>query len=158
MDKKAGAGFHSISLAPLQTHQIETLLNHLLGEQDLPKFIEDLIIKKAEGNPFFVEEIVRSLIETKQIVRENSHWKAVSDSASISLPNSLRAVLSARIDHLPELSKYVLQNAAVIGRSFDLRILQRLTSLNGGLDSQVQYLQDASLIEPGARNTYSATC
>jgi predicted ATPase len=49
---------------------------------------------------------------------------------------------------LPELTKRVLQNAAVIGRSFDLRVLKQLTSLNGGLDPQIQYLKEASLVEP----------
>jgi class 3 adenylate cyclase/tetratricopeptide (TPR) repeat protein len=139
--------YHSIDLAPLQVNQTETLLNNLLGVKNLPKPIRNLILDQAEGNPFFVEEIIRSLIETKQIVRENSHWKAVNDNAKITLPNTLRGVLSARIDHLPETSKYVLQNAAVIGRIFDVRVLKPLTLLNGGLDAQIQFLREASLIE-----------
>lgn len=147
MSGEVGDGFHSIELAPLQVNQTETLLGNLLGIMDLPESIKNLIIEKAEGNPFFVEEIIRSLIETKQIFRENSHWKAASDSAKISLPNTLRGVLSARIDRLPETSKHVLQNAAVIGRQFDVRVLKPLTSLNGGLDAQIHYLKESSLIE-----------
>jgi class 3 adenylate cyclase/tetratricopeptide (TPR) repeat protein len=147
MREKLGNGFHSIELEPLQGDQTETLLNNLLDANELPKSIRDLIVSKGEGNPFFIEEIIRSLIETKQIVRENSHWKAVGDEAKISLPNTLRGVLSARIDRLAETPKHVLQNAAVIGRLFDLRILKRLTGLNGGLDSHIQYLQEVSLIE-----------
>jgi len=147
MKENLGDSFHSIDIAPLQGEQTETLLNNLLGINDLPKPIMDLIMDKAEGNPFFVEEIIRSLIETKQIVHENSHWRAVSDNTKITLPNTLRGVLSARIDRLPETPKHVLQNAAVIGRLFDVRILKRLTSLNGSFDSQIQYLTEASLIE-----------
>jgi class 3 adenylate cyclase/tetratricopeptide (TPR) repeat protein len=147
LDEKLEDSFHAVNLDPLQANQTETLLNYLLGEKDLPKSISDLIIDKAEGNPFFVEEIIRSLIETKQIVLENSHWRAVSDSANLTLPNTLRGVLSARIDRLPETSKHVLQNAAVIGRLFDLRVLSRLTGLNGGLDPHIQYLKEVSLIE-----------
>jgi hypothetical protein len=81
------------------------------------KQLTELLIEKAEGNPFFVEELIRSLIETKQIVRssENSHWRAASQDAKLTLPNTLRGVLSARIDRLPEATKHVLQNAAVIG-------------------------------------------
>ncbi len=71
----------------------------------------------------------------------------MGDEAKISLPNTLRGVLSARIDRLAETPKHVLQNAAVIGRLFDLRILKRLTGLNGGLDPHIQYLQEVSLIE-----------
>ena len=147
MGEKLKDVFYSIELMPLQLDQTETLLNNLLGINDLPKPIQDLIVDKAEGNPFFVEEMIRSLIETKQIFYKNGHWKSLGDDAKISLPNTLRGVLSARIDRLAETAKHVLQNAAVIGRSFDLRILRRLTGLNGELDSQIQYLQDVSLIE-----------
>ena len=145
--ERLGTGFTSLALAPLQVDQTETMLNHLLGEKGLPGSIRELIISKAEGNPFFVEELIRSLIETRQIVREKGHWRAASDSTSITLPNTLRGVLSARIDRLPDVSKHVLQNAAVVGRSFDLHVLKPLTGLNGQLDSHIQYLMDSSLIE-----------
>ncbi|MDX1379294.1 MAG: hypothetical protein R3307_10615, partial [Anaerolineales bacterium] len=134
-------------ILPLQGKQTETLLNNLLGEKDLPKPIMNLIMDKADGNPFFVEELIRSLIETKQIIRENSHWKMAGDNAKISLPNTLLGVLSARIDRLPETPKHVLQNAAVIGRLFDVRVLKRLTSLDGSFEPQIEYLKEASLIE-----------
>jgi class 3 adenylate cyclase/tetratricopeptide (TPR) repeat protein len=147
MQEKLGTGFHAIDLAPLGVNQTEILLRNLLGVEELQKSIRDLILDKAEGNPFFIEEIIRSLIETKQIVRENSHWKAASEEAKVTLPNTLRGVLSARIDRLPETSKHVLQNAAVIGRLFDLRVLKRLTGLNGGLNPHIQYLKEVSLIE-----------
>lgn len=146
--------FDSILLEPLQAEQTGVMLANLLGAKNLPGPVRDLIVEKADGNPFFVEEIIRSLIETKQIVRENGGWKAVSDSASITLPNNLRGVLSARIDRLPESSKHLLQNAAVIGRSFDLRVLKRLTGLNGEFEAHIEYLRDVSLIESG-QNEYA---
>ena len=154
MKEQLGEGFHFIQLTPLQVEQTETLLNHLVGEKSLPPSIRELIINRAEGNPFFVEEIIRSLIETGQIVRENGHWRAVSESAAIALPHNLRGVLSARIDRLPEGSRYVLQNAAVVGRSFDLRVLKPLTRLNGDLEAHIHYLTDVSLIE-AMRNDYA---
>ena len=147
MKGKLGSEFHLIEIEPLQATQTETLLNNLLDANELPKPIRDLIVSKGEGNPFFIEEIIRSLIETKQIVDEGGHWKGVGDKAKILLPNTLRGVLSARVDRLPESSKHVLQDAAVIGRLFDLRVLKRLTGLNGGLDPHIQYLTEASLIE-----------
>jgi predicted ATPase len=94
----------------------------------------------------FVEGI-RSLIETKQLVRENNHWRVMGENAKISLPNSLRAVLSARIDRLPETTRHILQNAAVIGRTFDLHVLRRLTDLNGEFETHIQHLRESSLIE-----------
>ena len=148
-----GKRYQVIELEPLHPEQTDALLTNLLGVKGLPKNLRDLIVEKADGNPFFIEEIIRSLIETKQIIRENSHWKAVSEDAKVSLPNTLRGVLGARIDRLPELSRHVLQNAAVIGRSFDLRVLKRLTHLNGELNAHILYLQEARLIEP-ARDDY----
>jgi class 3 adenylate cyclase/tetratricopeptide (TPR) repeat protein len=153
IQEKIGEKFFSISLEPLRAEQTDTMLSNLLGMQNLPKHFRDMIVERADGNPFFVEELIRSLIETKQIVRENSHWKAVNETANSSLPNTLRGVLSARIDRLPELSRHVLQDASVIGRTFDLQILKRLTNLNGGLDLHIQYLKESSLIEP-ARDEY----
>lgn len=153
IQQKIGGKYSSISLEPLLAEQTDMMLANLLGMKDLPKRVRDMIVERAGGNPFFIEELIRALIETKQIVRENSHWKAVSETANVSLPNTLRGVLSARIDRLPELSRHVLQNASVIGRLFDLRVLKPLTSLNGQLDSHIQYLKEASLIEP-ARDEY----
>ena len=148
VQQKAEARYQSVSLEPLQADQTDLLLTNLLGMKELPKNIRDLIIEKSDGNPFFIEELIRSLIETNQIIRENNRWRPISEDARVSLPNTLRGVLGARIDRLPELTKHVLQNAAVIGRSFDLRVLKQLTSLNGAFDSQIQYLKEASLVEP----------
>jgi class 3 adenylate cyclase/tetratricopeptide (TPR) repeat protein len=148
IQQKAGTRYHSILLEPLGNEQTDVLLTNLLGMKELPASLRDMIIERADGNPFFIEELIRSLIETNQLVRENNHWRAVQEDANVSLPNTLRGVLGARIDRLPELTKQVLQNAAVIGRSFDLRVLKRLTSLNGSFDSQIQYLREASLVEP----------
>jgi class 3 adenylate cyclase/tetratricopeptide (TPR) repeat protein len=154
LETQSGGRYHSIQLHPLLAEQTEALLTNLLGMQSLPKSMHDLIVEKAEGNPFFIEELIRSLIETRQIVRENGDWKAVNGDAKIHLPASLRGVLSARIDRLPETTRHVLQNASVIGRSFDLRVLRRLTNLNGAFDAQIKALQEASLIEP-AHEEYS---
>ena len=147
IQQKTESHYQSISLAPLHEEQTEALLTNLLGVSSLPKNVRDMIVARADGNPFFIEELIRSLIETNQIVRENSHWRAVNEDAKVSLPNTLRGVLGARIDRLPDLTKHVLQNAAVIGRSFDLQILKRLTSLNGGFEPQIRYLQEASFVE-----------
>jgi class 3 adenylate cyclase len=144
---KLGKRFDLLQLEPLKAEQTDVILHNLLGMQGLPKNVRDLIVEKSDGNPFFVEELIRSLIETGQLVRENGKWKVVQEHAKVSLPNTLRGILTARIDRLPETSKHVLQNAAVIGRSFDLRILKQLIDLSGGLDPQIQYLENVSLIE-----------
>ncbi len=92
--------------------------------------------------------MIRSLIESKQIVRENSHWRIADKDVSLSLPGTLNGVLSARIDRLPEDTKQLLQMASVIGRSFDLRLLRGLSNLNGGLDDHIHRLTQSGLIQP----------
>ena len=154
IEKNTGGKYFSIPLEPLQADQTDLLVTNLLGMKDLPKNIRNLIVEKADGNPFFIEELIRTLIETNQIVRENSHWHTISEDAKVSLPNTLRGVLGARIDRLPELTKHILQNASVVGRSFELRVLNRLTHLNDGLNPHIQYLEDVSLVEP-LLNEYS---
>ena len=148
VQQKVRDRYSSILLEPLHAGQTELLLINLLGVKDLPKNVRDMIVERADGNPFFIEELIRSLIETNQIIRKNDNWQAVSEDSKVLLPDTLRGVLGARIDRLPELSKQVLQNAAVIGRLFDLRVLKQLTSLNGGFDPQIQYLREASLVQP----------
>jgi len=148
VQQKVEARYQSILLKPLQADQTDLLLTNLLGMRELPKNLRDLIVEKADGNPFFIEELIRSLIETNQIVRENTSWRTNSEDAKVSLPNSLRGVLGARIDRLPELTKHILQNASVVGRSFELRVLNKLTHLNEVLNVHIQYLEEVSLVEP----------
>src|SRR5258706_14370540 len=82
--------YQSILLEPLLEDQTDALLANVLSMKDLPKNARDMIVERANGNPFFIEELIRSLIETKQIVRENSHWRVVSEDAKVSLPDTLR--------------------------------------------------------------------
>jgi class 3 adenylate cyclase/tetratricopeptide (TPR) repeat protein len=140
--------FCQIDLEPLQDDQASMLLTNLVGAEGLPGSVREQILKKVEGNPYFVEEIIRSLIETKQIVREDSHWRAADKDVSLSLPGTLNGVLSARIDRLPEGTKQLLQMASVIGRSFDLRLLRGLSNLNGDMDGHIQRLTQSGLIQP----------
>jgi class 3 adenylate cyclase/tetratricopeptide (TPR) repeat protein len=141
-----------IELSPFSNETTNTLLVNLLGRRDLPKSLYDQIAEKAEGNPFFVEEIIRSLIETGQIARENGNWRAAGGTAKISLPKTLSGVLSARIDRLPEDTKEILHFASVIGRSFDLNTLSALSPGENGLAAHIQKLEGAGLVQKAASN------
>lgn len=145
---KLGDKFSQVDLEPLQEDQASLLLTNLVGAEGLPALLREQILKKVEGNPYFVEEMIRSLIETKQIVRANSHWRISDKAVTLSLPGTLNGVLSARIDRLPEAAKQLLQMASVIGRTFDLALLRSLSDLNGGLDDRIKTLHQAGLIQP----------
>jgi class 3 adenylate cyclase/tetratricopeptide (TPR) repeat protein len=136
-----------IELQPFSSETTNALLVNLLGPRDLPKSLYNQIIQKAEGNPFFVEEIIRSLIETGQIVRTNGDWHAAESTIKISLPKTLSGVLSARIDRLPDQAKQILHFASVIGRSFDMHTLSAMASPVNSIDAHIQTLEHAGLIQ-----------
>jgi predicted ATPase len=108
-----------------------TLISNLLRIESLPVETRELILTKAEGNPFFVEEVIRMLIDRGAIVREEDRWVATALAAGIEIPDTLHGLLLARIDRLPQESKRTLRVASVIGRQFGVTILERL------LDSRV---------------------
>src|SRR5215203_233524 len=119
-----GERYTEVVLEPLDEAQAKELLGNLLYIEDLPESVRNLILEKAEGNPFFVEEVIRSLIDSRHIVKENSHWRATREIVNVTIPDTLTGVLSARIDRLPENTKHVAQTAAVLGRIFEYRALK----------------------------------
>jgi class 3 adenylate cyclase/tetratricopeptide (TPR) repeat protein len=120
---QVGARYTEILLEPLDAAHSKELLGNLLYIEDLPDSVRRLILNKAEGNPFFVEEVIRTLIDSEYIVQENNHWRATREIVNVSIPDTLTGVLSARIDRLPENTKHVAQTAAVLGRIFAYRAL-----------------------------------
>jgi class 3 adenylate cyclase len=116
-----------IQPAPLTPAESGQLLDNLLG-MALPDRIRELIINKAEGNPFYLEEVIRSLIERGAIIRseDNQRWVIMPDLNQIELPDTLQGVIMARIDQLDPKSKRVLQVASVIGRYFPYQVLSRV--------------------------------
>jgi class 3 adenylate cyclase/tetratricopeptide (TPR) repeat protein len=120
---KVGAWFTEIVLEPLDAEHSRALLGNLLDIEGLPESVHDLILQKSEGNPFFVEEVIRALIDSQHIVRENSHWRATREIVNVAIPDTLTGLLSGRIDRLPNNTKQVAQTSAVLGRIFAYRAL-----------------------------------
>jgi class 3 adenylate cyclase/tetratricopeptide (TPR) repeat protein len=120
---KLGTRYNEITLEPLDAAHAKELLGNLLYIEDLPQSVRTLVLKKSEGNPFFLEEVLRALIDSGYIVRENSHWRATREIVNVTIPDTLAGVLSARIDRLPDNTKQVAQTAAVLGRIFAHRAL-----------------------------------
>ncbi len=119
-----GSAFERIDLEPLDPSCSSELLANLMHVEDLPAGIRTRILERSEGNPFYLEEVLRSLIDCGQVVREDGHWRATRDIVEAKIPETLAGVLSARIDRLPETTKRVAQTAAVIGRVFMHRVLE----------------------------------
>ena len=119
-----GTRHSEVVLEPLDTAHSKELLGNLLYIEDLPESVRNLILDKAEGNPFFVEEVIRTLIDSGYIVQEHDHWRATREIIDVTIPDTLAGVLGARIDRLPENTKHVAQTAAVLGRIFAHRALK----------------------------------
>jgi predicted ATPase len=108
----------SVSLRPLTAEQSGQLVAGMLAEADLPPGLREDILSTAEGNPLFVEEIVRRLVDEGGLIRVDDHWQATEAATATAIPDTIHGVLAARIDALPSEEKRVLQEAAVIGRVF----------------------------------------
>jgi class 3 adenylate cyclase len=106
-----------LELEALQHDACGTLIGNLLGDDVAPE-IELRIAEVAEGNPLFIEETVRMLLDEGLIAREGERWQPVRDLADVVLPPSIEALLAARLDRLEPVELAVLQRAAVIGRIF----------------------------------------
>jgi len=121
-----GEALTELPLSPLTGEESLALIANLLEIESLPARVRDFIMEKAEGNPFFVEEVIRMLIERGAIERRGERWVAVAGAADIEIPDTLQGLLLARIDRLPDEARRVLRVASVIGRQFPLTVLERL--------------------------------
>ena len=106
-----------IELEPLSPEDSGLLLGELLATE-LPARLQELLVDRSEGNPFFVEELVGMLIDRGLLARENGHWTAIESASEFDVPDSVQALLAARIDLLDHADKEALQTASVIGRVF----------------------------------------
>ncbi len=108
----------SLSLRPLTDQESATVMDELLAHAEVPTGLRAEVLSKAEGNPFFLEEIIRRLIDEEALVRTSEGWRATKAAKGFALPDSVHSLIAARIDSLPPVEKRVLQEAAVIGRVF----------------------------------------
>ncbi|MDQ2913067.1 MAG: AAA family ATPase, partial [Chloroflexota bacterium] len=121
-----GDALTEIRLDPLSSDETRRLVANLLEIESLPQKARDLILAKAEGNPFFVEEVIRMLIDRGAIRREGDNWIATASVAGVEIPDTLQGLLLERIDRLPKETRRTLRVASVIGRQFGVTILERL--------------------------------
>jgi class 3 adenylate cyclase/tetratricopeptide (TPR) repeat protein len=122
--------YTQLRIDPLLPDSAEELLDSLLGNNSELKSLKQLLIERTEGNPFFLEESVRTLVETKVLVGERGNYHLEKKVESTQVPATVQAVLAARIDRLPPEEKQLLQSAAVIGKDVPFSLLQAITELS----------------------------
>jgi predicted ATPase/class 3 adenylate cyclase len=146
--EKHASLYREIDLAPLSEDDSEALIDNLLAISDLPGRLRELILEKAEGNPFFVEEVVRSLIDSGAVARDDTgaRWQAAGPIGEITIPDNVQALLISRIDRLEREARRTLQLASVIGRTFYERVLDYINDRVSDLARQLESLQRAEMI------------
>ena len=135
-----------IPLQALSEGQMAQMVGGVLDSEDLPGELRELIARKAEGNPLFVEELTRSLLEEGVLAVKQGRVSLQRELASISVPDRIQDVLAARLDRLPEEPKRAIQIASIIGREFALRLLARITEAGSRLEGIVGELRALELI------------
>jgi class 3 adenylate cyclase/tetratricopeptide (TPR) repeat protein len=140
----------TISLAPLTEAECAELINHLVGSSDLPEDVRDRITGVAEGNPLFVEEMLRMLIDDGLLVRDGERWVPVGDLGDVSVPPTISALLSARLDRLSDEERTLIQAAAVCGKEFHRGAIADLVpeASSGDVDIHLRSLVRRELIGP----------
>jgi class 3 adenylate cyclase/tetratricopeptide (TPR) repeat protein len=142
-----------LQLAPLSAADSAQLVRNLLEIEGLPERVRGRIVAKAEGNPFFLEEILRTLIDAGAIVHDpvTRRWQATAKVEAMAIPDTIQGVIMARVDRLDEEVKGALRTAAVAGRSFLYRVLRAVAEADRRLDEHLAELQAIELIREKRR-------
>ena len=139
--------YTEIRLQQLSKQKSRELVETLLKIENLPENVKEMILRKSEGNPFFIEEVIRSLVERDLVYCDSEgHWKARSEITDIDVPDMVQSIVMTRVDRLQSGAKYVLQCASVIGRLFKYRLLEHLVEYEQGLDRYLSELEERELV------------
>jgi predicted ATPase len=122
--------YTQLRLDPLPHEHIQVLLDAILGDEGSLAPLKQRVLVRTQGNPFFVEESVQSLIETGGVVGEPGAYHLGTPSQTLQVPATVQAVLAARIDRLPAEAKHLLQTAAVIGAEVPVPLLKAVAELD----------------------------
>ncbi|CAB1078795.1 Adenylate cyclase (EC / Guanylate cyclase (EC [Olavius algarvensis Delta 1 endosymbiont] len=140
-----------LALDPLDEDLSEKLIGNMVNVGGLHHPVIGQIVQRAGGNPFFIEEVVRSFIDEGAVVLKNGKFEVTEKIEAMSIPRTINDVLMARIDRLEEKTRYLLKVASVIGRHFFHRIISDVVQGIQDLDAKLNYLKDIQLIREHQR-------
>jgi predicted ATPase len=155
---RLGSQYHNIELNSLLPSQSELLFRQLITFPDLPESVRNQIIQRADGIPFYLEEILRMLIDDQVITYHQGHWRLNLDVdiKNLGVPENLQALILARFDRLDPDHRRVLQAASVIGQEFGLTLLSHLVHKDEHTLRQIiTRLVKRAYLEPCANSTLS---
>jgi adenylate cyclase len=140
-----------IELMPLSLSSSEDLLGAWFGDATrlFPEHLRALILERAGGNPFYLEEVVRALVAAGVLVRDGQAWHCTAEAATAQVPTTLHGLLLARLDRLEAAERRVIQEAAVIGPHFEVPLLKAVSAEPAAVDVALDALARADLVTPG---------
>ena len=141
--------YAQIDLEPLGDVAVSELLDDLLGSDPSVDGLDELIVERTGGNPFFVEEVVQELAESGALDGAPGSYRLSGELERISVPATVQSVLAARIDRIGEPGKSVLQAAAVLGREFPRAVLSRVVGRSADeIEPLLSHLVEAEFVNP----------
>jgi len=143
-----GRSYHSqVTLNRLSNRESLVMVAHLLGTEAIESDLEELILEKTEGVPFFIEEFMKSLKDFGIIERKDGAYCFAKDVRDVTIPSTIQEVIMARVDSLPDAAKGALQIGSVIEREFSYELIKRVTDIpEGELLSHLSVLRDSELL------------
>ena len=151
LEKERSISSVDLVLGPLDGLTSLELIENILNKAGLPQQIIDRIVARADGNPFFIEEVVRSLIDQGALVIHGRSFQATGKLGEVHIPESITDLLMARIDRLDEQTRDLVKTASVIGRSFFYRVLSAVANTIGDIDNRLSYLESIQIIRERKR-------
>jgi predicted ATPase len=143
-----GSRSFSTTLTLHSFSETETLAmaGHVLGTAQFPTELQAALMDKAEGVPLFIEEVINTLLDLGVLRRENGEYRLVKSLSEVRVPDTIQGIIMARLDHLGDEGKGIVQLASVIGRQFLVRLLARVSGLSERLDGLLRELQALEII------------
>ena len=138
--------YYEIRIHDLSSGESQDMVESLLKSKDVPIELKKFIQTKIEGNPFYLEEVINSLLETATLIQQDGKWLLTKPLTEANIPSTVQGVISARLDRLETETKRILQEASVIGRAFLYEILNRITELKENIDRSLMGLERLDLI------------
>ncbi|MGV7222898.1 MAG: adenylate/guanylate cyclase domain-containing protein [Nitrospinales bacterium] len=142
--------YYEIRIQDLSITESQGMVESLLKTDDIPLNLQRFLQDKVEGNPFYIEEVINSLIESETLTCDNGAWQITREITESEISSTIHGLISGRLDRLEKESKRILQEASVIGRTFFYEILNRITELNQQVDHSLRSLERLDLIRARA--------
>jgi class 3 adenylate cyclase/tetratricopeptide (TPR) repeat protein len=138
--------YHEINIHDLSPGESQDMVEALLKSKNVPIELKKFIQTKIEGNPFYLEEVINSLLETSTLIQQADQWLLTKPLTETNIPSTIQGVIAARLDGLERDMKRIIQEASVIGRAFLYEILKRVTELKDVIDKSLSGLERLELI------------